>query len=143
MGPGHNLPLTPHYRSDKLWGNTFCQIYSVGLASYYFSEPDADGVHQAYISYESPKTEAWPSLDNGERIPSRVLFRNVSYERETRTFRGVIRWEEDFDTTWNGDSEWSYEMVFDPTFAFVESGTCRVSGGGTQRFGIDLIYVNA
>jgi len=141
--PHNDQFLGPSYQANTLWGNTFCQLYSVGLASYHFLEPDSDGNCQAYISYESPKTEAWPSLDNGDKVPSRVPFRNISWDPTTRIFKGNICWEQDYSTTWMNESKWSYEIVFDATFKFVVSGTCSRSGGESHRFGIDLIYINA
>jgi hypothetical protein len=144
--------LGPRYRSDTVWGNTFCQGFCVGMASYHFpgGVDDEDGDIggddglRAYISYESPRTEMWPPLDNGETVPSRVEFRDVRWEGDTRTFRGDICWELDYGTTWMNESKWSYEMKFDPTFAFVESGTVvRSTGESPHRFGVDLIYINA
>ncbi len=138
----------PSYRSDTVWGNTYCQGLCVGMASYHFLEGgdnnDGGGEFRAYISYESPRTEMWPSLDNGDSVPSRVHFRDIRWEVDTRTFRGDICWEIDYGTTWMNESRWSYEMKFDPTYAFVESGTVvRSTGEPPHRFGIDLIYINA
>ncbi|KAL3811336.1 hypothetical protein ACHAXA_007401 [Cyclostephanos tholiformis] len=142
----------PRYRPDAIWGNTFCQGLCVGMASYHFLEGDDDddgggggsGGYRAYISYESPRTTMWPPLDNGDTVPPRVHFRNIRWEDDTRTFRGDICWEIDYGTTWMNESKWSYEMRFDPTYAFVESGTVvRSMGEPPHRFGIDLIYINA
>eukprot|EP01082_Thalassiosira_pseudonana_P006111 g5383.t1 g5383 contig2:435927-437358(-) len=137
--------LGPAYHANTLWGNTFCQGYTVGLASYHFlSEPDEDGSHRAYISYENPQTFQWPSLDNGSTVPSRVPFRNIEWNTETRTFKGEIHWLDDLGTTWTNDSLWEYEIVFDPTFKFILSGTCsRSDEREPHRFGHDLVYVNA
>lgn len=137
--------LGPSYHATTLWGNTFCQGYTVGLASYHFlSEPDEDGSHRAYISYENPQTFQWPPLDNGSTVPSRVPFRNIEWNTETRTFKGEIHWLDDFGTTWTNDSLWEYEIVFDPTFKFILSGTCsRSDEREPHRFGHDLVYVNA
>ncbi|KAL9178644.1 hypothetical protein ACHAXT_001982 [Thalassiosira profunda] len=143
----------PSYHADTVWGNTFCQLFTVGLASYHFVGPDSSAVDadgdtneiqmRAYISYENPRTEMWPDLDNGQSVPSRVPFRNIEWNAETRTFRGDICWEEDFGTTWMREAKWSYEIVFDPTFMFVKSGTCSRASGTDHRFGVDLIYINA
>ena len=143
--PGSCMSLGPKYRSDTVWGNTYCQGFCVGMASYHFSEvadPD-DGGFRAYISYESPRTEMWPTLDNGESVPPRVPFRDLIWEEETRTFRGDICWELDYGTTWMNESRWSYEMKFDPSFTFVELGTVSRSMGDSHRFGVDLVYINA
>ncbi|KAL7462432.1 hypothetical protein ACHAXS_002808 [Conticribra weissflogii] len=134
--------LIPTYHCNTLWGNVFCQAFCVGLASYHF-ETDQDGNHNAYISYENPRTSEWPDLDNGMSIPSRVPFRNIQWNPETRVFKGDICWSEDQGTTWNGESKWSYEMQFNRTFLFIASGTCSRSEGNNHQFGRDLVYVNA
>mmetsp|Transcript_26428 Transcript_26428/g.64396 ORF Transcript_26428/g.64396 Transcript_26428/m.64396 type:complete len:621 (-) Transcript_26428:280-2142(-) len=135
----------PTYHSDRLWGNTFCQAFCVGLASYHFVGPNSEtGALEAYISYEHPRTSSWPPLDNGSAVPSRVPFRNTSYDSETRTFRGDICWMEVYGTRWQGEAKWSYEIRFDPLFFFVEGGTCRMTvGRPDHQFGVDLVYVNA
>ena len=52
------------------------------MASYHFldGDDDNDGRHRAYISHESPRTEMWQSLDNGDAVPPRVNFRNIRWE---------------------------------------------------------------
>lgn len=85
--------LIPQYNYDSLWGNVFCQAFMVGLASYHFVDEN-----QCYISYEHQRTSAWPALDDGSPIPSRVYFHNVSFR--DNTFRGEIRWQEDYGCTW-------------------------------------------
>ena len=135
--------LGPAYHSNALWGNTFCQGYIVGMASYHFLEPDDDGNLQAYISYESSSTEVWPSLDNGNPVPARVPFRNIEWDQNPRTFKGDICWEEDYQTTWTRAGLWQYEITFDSTFMFVVSGTVSSSVREPHKFGIDLIYINA
>lgn len=101
--------IGPTYHANTLWGNTFCQAFTVGLASYHFMSPNnsrADN-YEAYISYENPKTSQWPNLDNGEPIPPRAHFRNIQWNEETRTFKGDILWMEDHGTsTWEGHSKW-------------------------------------
>ena len=100
--------------------------------------------YQAYISYESPRTELWPPLDNGNAIPSRVPFRNIRWNINTRTFHGDICWVDDYDTTWMNETKWSYIIVFDPTYSFIASGSVSMSDGDRpHQFGIDLIYINA
>ena len=137
--------IGPTYHANTLWGNTFCQAFTVGLASYHFMSPNnsrADN-YEAYISYENPKTSQWPNLDNGEPIPPRAHFRNIQWNEETRTFKGDILWMEDHGTTWEGHSKWMYEITFDPTYKFVSSGTCSMSDSEPHQFGIDLVYINA
>merc|ERR1712130_656734 len=65
-----SIPGIPSYHSNTLWGNTFCQGLTVGLASYHFlpqnqNEEINDDAYHAYISYEHPRTSQWPPLDNG------------------------------------------------------------------------------
>jgi len=134
--------VIPTYHGNTIWGNVFCQAFCVGLASYHF-ETDEDGNHEAYISYENPRTSEWPNLDNGMSIPSRVPFRNIQWNPERRVFKGDICWLEDQGTTWNGESKWSYEMQFNRTFLFIVSGTCSLSDRDDHQFGRDLVYVNA
>jgi hypothetical protein len=137
------LHQRPVYQRDTLWGNVFCQAFCVGLASYHFVTSDSPSIFEAYISYESPQTFQWPSLDNGTLLPSRVPFQNIEWVPSTRIFRGEIQWLEKFGTTWQGESVWQYEIEFDPTFMFVQSGTCTRQESSPHRFGNDLVYVNA
>jgi hypothetical protein len=115
----------PTYHDNSIWGNTFVQALRVGLASYHFisagggnsttgTEPDNntnadaddDGtLPHVYISYEHPATAQWPPLDNGRPLPSRVRFHNVSFPTP-HTFRGEIRWQEDYGTPWQGMVRW-------------------------------------
>ena len=76
--------IGPSYHRGQIWGNTFCQALTVGLASYHFMEDQ-----QAYISYENPQTSVWPNLDNGTHVSEigRVPFRNIQWDAVTRTFR--------------------------------------------------------
>jgi hypothetical protein len=136
--------IGPSYNGDSLWGNTFCQAFTVGLASYHFMKPNcSDDEYTAYISYEHPRVEQWPNLDNGEHVPSRVYFRNIQWNEQTRTFKGDILWVEDHDTTWTGDAKWVYEMRFDPTYKFISSGSCTMANKEPHQFGEDLVYINA
>ena len=50
--------LGPSYHPDTVWGNTFCQSFAIGLASYHFLKPEDEDNYRAYISYENPRTEA-------------------------------------------------------------------------------------
>ena len=94
-------------------------------------------------------TSDWPPLDNGQPIPAKVYFHNISFPTPT-TFRGHILWQEDYGTPWKGMIRWEYEMVFDEQF------TCIVGGSVTSfevhspetprelsRYGESLVYVNA
>ena len=138
--------LGPSYNADSLWGNVFCQGFTVGLASYHFMKSDGNPNeynYSAYISYENPKTGQWPDLDNGQPIPSHAYFRNIQWNEQTRTFKGDILWMEDHGTTWTGHSKWMYEITFDSTFKFIVSGTCTMESGEPLQFGRDLVYINA
>ena len=82
------------------------------MASYHFMNTNdtidsnsSNSLYQAYISYESPRAEVWPPLDNGLSIPSRVPFRNIRWDVRTRTFRGDICWLDDYDTTWTNETK--------------------------------------
>ena len=140
----------PTYHGDSVWGNVFCQAFKVGLASYHFVSPsEGEGIGTVYISYENPSTSEWPPLDNGQPIPAKVHFHNISFPTAT-SFRGQILWQEDFGTPWQGMIRWEYEMIFDEKF------TCIVGGSVTSfevdspdvprelsRYGESLVYVNA
>jgi len=135
-------PQLPSYVANSIWGNTFCQMYTVGLASYHFDGTAGDPL--AYISYEHPHTDVWPALDNGEKVPDRVPFRNIEWDSAERIFKGDICWEELYSTTWMGEDMWHYEIKFDPRFMFIKSGTCtRSNSEEPHQFGRDLVYVNA
>ena len=141
----HFQEQLPPYIATSLWGNTFCQGYTVGMASYHF-ENKADEAYddfRAFISYEHRNTSVWPDLDNGENVPDRVPFRNIEWNPESRIFKGEICWQEDYNTTWMGEDKWYYEMKFDPKFMFIVSGTCTRSNSSEHQFGQDLVYVNA
>lgn len=141
----------PTYIENTLFGNSFCQGFKVGLASYHFQS-----LEDSYISYESPATAQWPPLDNGMPIPSRVPFRNVSVNTDTEgktTFRGHICWLQDFGTAWQGSVGWEYEILFDSEFLCIVGGRVQsvsLHPSGTTEvmedmstYGETLIYVNA
>lgn len=141
----------PTYHSNTLWGNIFCQGYKVGLASYHFVPPpnlDSDGF--VYISYEHADVAKWPSLDNGLPIPTRVMFRNISFPN-AYTFRGHICWLQDYGTSWQGMVRWEYEMNFDTEFTCIVSGVVKSILADDDdevlhemsRYGDSLIYCNA
>jgi hypothetical protein len=154
------IPRDVPSTTNSFWGNIFCQQFMIGLASYHFvKKPDVEGRDDgaiAYICYDHKMTSAWPPLDNGRPIPSRVFFRNIS-SPDPYTFRGSICWYEDYQTTWNGCSRWDYEMKFDTTFVCIRSGTVHSismspddeneSEAGIvsimSKFGVELNYINA
>jgi hypothetical protein len=98
---GHSVP---DFHAETVWGNTFCQAFMVGLASYHFLS-DQSG---AYISYEHEQTALWPPLDNGSPVPAIIWFTETSFDAETRTFRGKMDWERTHHTTWQGCRWWRY-----------------------------------
>jgi hypothetical protein len=136
----------PTYHAATLWGNTFCQGFRVGLASYHFVGPPSSS---SYISYENPLTSQWPPLDDGSPIPSRVSFRAIEWDKTDRIFRGDICWQEDYGTTWQGCRKWMYEMKFDSTYSFIVSGSVRTIMEFSSvpqemsNFADDLVYINA
>jgi hypothetical protein len=131
------------YCKSSLWGNTFCQAFTVGLASYHFISEEEG----AYISYEHPSTGQWPNLDNGMPIPPRVPFHGIRVEGHT--FYGTIQWQHDYATTWQRMASWEYEIHFDSEFACVLSGRVKSFSSDTSeaielsRFGENLNYTNA
>jgi hypothetical protein len=135
----------PTYDGTTLFGNTFCQGLKVGLASYHFL---VDGT--AYISYEHADCGRWPPLDDGTPVPSRVPFRETQLDAQQRVFRGKIKWQEDFGTSWQGCAEWMYEIHFDVEYICILAGqvlSLTVHDGDAPQemstFGLDLIYLNA
>ena len=93
----------PGYHLDNLWGNTFCQGFRVGMASYHFMENPESG---AYISYEHERTSVWPPLDNGNPIPAKIWFTETSFDTDARIFRGKIDWQGTHGTSWQGSRWW-------------------------------------
>ena len=93
----------PIYVSDSVWGNTFCQALTVGLASYHFMKNSQEG---AYISYENELASEWPPLDNGSPIPNKIWFTEPSFDASERIFRGKIDWYASQGTTWQGCRWW-------------------------------------
>ncbi|GFH58857.1 hypothetical protein CTEN210_15333 [Chaetoceros tenuissimus] len=139
----------PECNSQSLFPNVFMQGLTIGIASYHFVSKDGDGEEGAYISYESIKCADWPPLDNGSPVPARVPFEDISYDEETRTFRGTIPWQERYGTSWNGAIKWNYEMKFDSEFICIATGnvkSIRADGNSDDSFnhiyGESLLYVN-
>lgn len=140
----------PSFHGDSIWGNVFCQALRVGVASYHFVPPvDGAEMGSVYISYEHPSTSDWPPLDNGQPIPAKVYFHDISFPNAT-TFRGHILWQDDYGTPWQGMVRWEYEMIFDQKFTCIVGGfvtTFDVHAPETprelSRYGESLLYVNA
>lgn len=77
------------------------------------------------------------------------LLKTISYDEETRTFRGTIPWQERYGTSWNGAKRWEYEMTFDSEFICIATGnvkSIRTDGSPDDSFnhvyGESLLYVN-
>ena len=86
---------------------------SVGKASFHFTDEGG------YINYEAYD---FATLTNGEQIPAEKYFEDVTYDMETRTFQGVIRWEPPLE--YFPDSVmWKYTMIFSKDFHGIESGS--------------------
>ena len=154
LGPGGRMyrrvdassRTRPTYHGDCLWGNTFCQAFKVGLASYQFLSLQEG----AYISYENPLCARWPPLDDGTPIPSQVYFKNISFDESERVFRGTIEWQQEYGTTWQGCSKWMYTIKFDTEYTCILSGEVKSIFHGNEEdeqdmstFGVDLVYINA
>jgi len=113
---GHGMPYNTIRRAAKvlaLFDKVFVQGDNLGMASYHFLS------HQeAFISYEHEVCADW-SLDDGSPLPCRKEFDAVSYDAETRTFRGTVSWA---PSSFCGDVKWEHEMVFDETHSEIVSG---------------------
>lgn len=155
LGPGERMyrrvdastRSRPTYHGNTLWGNTFCQAFKVGLASYQFISPQEEG---AFISYENPLCARWPPLDDGTPVPSQVYFKNISFNESERVFRGTIEWQQEYGTTWQGCSKWMYTIKFDSEYTCIVSGKVKSVFHGNNddeqdmsTFGVDLVYINA
>ena len=73
----------------------------------------------SFISY-SNAPDNW-TLENGEKVPPKKHFENVSYDNITRTFTGNIVWTIPF----GGDTLWKYRLVFTDDFVFIEDGNVQ------------------
>ncbi|CAJ1461546.1 unnamed protein product [Effrenium voratum] len=95
----------------SLWGTVFVQHCKLGLASYHFESPE-----ECYISYAAAPP-SW-RLDDGSPPPERKPWKEVSYDEETRIFRGVIEW----DPAFFQDVRWVYRLEFAEDFAGIVGG---------------------
>ncbi|CAK9058363.1 unnamed protein product [Durusdinium trenchii] len=103
------LLMEPEVQS--LWGCIFVQSGKIGLASYHF-----DSLEDCYISYAAAPS-SW-RLDDGNPPPERKSWTEVSYDEETRTFRGLIEW----DPAFHGTHKWVYRIEFSEDFAGIIGG---------------------
>ena len=107
---------------STIFGSVYVQgvVYAghhEGVASYHF-----DSLDNCYISYANAP-DSWV-LDDGSSPPRRKPFEQVSYEEDTRTFRGVVTWPQGFD----GAARWEYTIVFSQDFSFISSGKVQPYG---------------
>jgi len=82
------------------------------MAAYHFVGP-----HDCYISFASAPA-SW-KLDDGSPPPAKKPFEEPTYDAATRTFRGVVNWD---DVPFEGCTRWVYEMVFSDSFAIICAG---------------------
>ena len=97
---------------ESLFGYSYIQHNTVGLASFHF-----DG-NVPFISYKNAPNSC--RMDNNQKLPSRKIFQDWSYDSITRSFRGNIVWTE---ATFDGDALWKYEFMFSRDFIRIESGS--------------------
>ena len=109
-------PPSTIFGSVYVQGAVYAGVHE-GVASYHF-----DSLKNCYISYANAP-DSW-LLDDGSPPPRRKPFEQVSYEQDTRTFRGVVKWPQGFD----GAALWEYTMVFAPDFSFISSGKVQPYG---------------
>ncbi|KNC76604.1 hypothetical protein SARC_10905 [Sphaeroforma arctica JP610] len=106
---------------STIWGCVYGQFDTIGMASYHFDHPGAEG---SYISYEEAPA-AW-QLDDGSRPPHRKLFLDPVYDSDRKVFTATVEW----DTGFNGDTKWEYTIAFADDFR-------TVVAGAVERYGLD------
>eukprot|EP00418_Pyrodinium_bahamense_P080066 CAMPEP_0179063788 /NCGR_PEP_ID=MMETSP0796-20121207/27618_1 /TAXON_ID=73915 /ORGANISM="Pyrodinium bahamense, Strain pbaha01" /LENGTH=315 /DNA_ID=CAMNT_0020760725 /DNA_START=185 /DNA_END=1132 /DNA_ORIENTATION=+ len=104
-----------------IFGLIFAQFDRLGYASYHFDSPE-----DCYISYERADP-SW-TTDDGSPLPGKKPFRDVSYDGDTRTFRGAVNWE----TLCDGQACWEYELTFSEDFSAIVAGEHRGLGSEGQ-----------
>ena len=113
----------------------------LGRASYHFNSAKEGG---PYISYSNAPTN-WVT-DNEKPFPSKKYFKDVTYDRQSRTLKARIDWSE---TPVGGQAGWKYTMTFSKDFKTIEAGSItgydsKSNQHGLARFGLDLgklIYI--
>ena len=86
-----------------------------GFASYHLSNNQG-----CYIDYTGlPYGMVW-KLDDGRIIPERKYFKNVVFDAKTRTFSGVIEFDE--DAMFIGHTRWDYTMTFSEDWKKIVGG---------------------
>lgn len=102
----------------SIYGHTYVQLGTVGYASYHFVSED-----EAYISYEDERSKQFV-LDDGTHPPARKPFHDMSFDPKARVFRGTVTWAP--PSTWNGNTEWQFEMIFDSEFVSIIGGKAKI-----------------
>jgi len=121
-----------------------------------------DNTNGSYASYEHEKYTK-KEFDNGNKIPSRLLFSDSSFDETNRRFSGVLNYA---GNSMNGSTSVRYELSFDSKFLCVVSGkiVCTKSNekaddsessskdssysdneetiGEDKNFGVDICYTN-
>lgn len=97
---------------------------AVGIASYHF-----ENANEVYIHYCTVPS-SW-RFDNGNSIPARKDFTQMSFDPDTRTFTGMIDWmlpgrSGAEPSTWQGAAQWSYTMVFTEDYSQIRSGAIEI-----------------
>jgi len=115
-------------RHSGIADSVYVQHGGLGVASYHFGAGGAC----AFIDYSAAPAE-WV-LDDGQRPPDHQPFADMSYDAQTRTFRGVVHWAA--PGTFFGAARWEYTMVFDEGFGFIAAGELR-------SYGADGTFIDA
>ena len=113
-----------HVPVDTIFGQTFVQGRTPGVASYHFDSPD-----DCYISY-SAAPPSWRRAD-GSAPPARQPFLSPAYDAATRTFTGTIDWG---DNPFGGAARWEYTMVFTEHDEADEYAFDRICDGVVRTF---------
>lgn len=101
---------------DPGLGNTKSSVHGdnePGCCSLHFDAED-----DCYISFAKPGPDDEWRLDDGSAPPAKKPFLNPSFDTESRTFCGEVRW----DPHWEGEASWIYEIVFSKDFRSTVGG---------------------
>lgn len=109
-------------RPTTIFGGTYVQGNTEGLASYHFNE------EESYISY-SAAPQSW-RLDDGSPPPVKKPFLNSMYDPGSRTFRAIVDWS---GVNFGGDAKWIYRMVFSEDFTQIEGGEVLSYGAAGEK----------
>ena len=83
-------------------------------------------------------------MSNGKPLPAKVLFDDVSYDKETKVFIGTVSWK---PLTYEGADIQVYTLEFAPDFSKIKGGSIKSYEKGELRktfiFGVDHVYTKA